>query len=330
VDFVSRFTERIGSRAGRESGAQNVKRKEETGTRGWWDGRKEKKEERKKGRTKRGPGGGGIGGYGGKLCPRCFGIVIHRPRISNYNDGRRSKGGRGGRAVLPPSLRPRVPVLRPCEKFARTRTGLVDGGDSGGVAAPCYPLPAFPPSILQDRAACVWFITVRERGDEEGAGRGFNARGPAKLFFSRNRYEPTTILSHPHRSPTVEVALADAKVAASVVVDGVDEGRSERIRERSRSESNSSGASRRLNLEAVRVRRQTEADHISRLRDLGLELATRLNPRGARELDSRCVQEAESPRALRKFPSSPPRTFMFPILFFSLYLVNSWLHCAVI
>jgi len=144
---------------------------------------------------------------------------------------------------LPLPVRASLPcLLRPCEKFARTRTGLVDGGDSGGVAAPCSSPPHLPSPLSAihssgSRGVMIYHCPSARRV----AGRGFDARGPAELFFSRNRYEPTTILSHPHRSPTVEVALAAAKVAAGVVVDG---GRNEGIHRRSRSESNSSGESR--------------------------------------------------------------------------------------
>jgi len=154
------------------------------------------------------------------------------------------RGGRGGRAALPPSPRPRVPALPAASvrKIREDEDGARRWRRQRRRGCSLLLPPTSPPPLSAIHSSGSRGVMIYHCPSARGvAGRGFDARGPAELFFSRNRYEPTTILSHPHRSPTVEVALAAAKVAAGVVVDG---GRNEGIHRRSRSESNSSGESR--------------------------------------------------------------------------------------
>lgn len=111
MDFVSRFTERIGSRTGREVARKKKKRKKKRKNRGMKKkedegGTRERKETVKKTRGK----------YG------YFSIVIHRARISNYDVTGRER------------TRPGLICAHLCEKFAgRGRGWPVDGG-----AAPPY------------------------------------------------------------------------------------------------------------------------------------------------------------------------------------------------
>jgi len=182
--------------------------------------------------------------------------------------------------------------------------GLVDGSD-------CSSPPLHP------------FFSIARRNDlspSECAGVREGSEGvveraeTGEIILFRNRYGPTTILSHPHRSPTVEVALAVAKVAAGVVVDGVEGRRRGGIRRR-RSESNSNGASRRLlGLLAYESRRG-----VSIFPDFEIfrgEPATRSNSRGARQ------REMEAARLLGSFRVLFAHVCTRFCLFLSLHLGN--------
>lgn len=144
MDFVSRFTERIGSRTSREvarkkkkGGKRNkrgMKKKEEAGGGGGGGVTREKKETARRTRGK----------YG------YFSIVIHRARISNYNDGWEKGPARPGY------------LCSPVRKIRRTRTWLVDGGAAAS-------------RILRPR--------IERRNDLSPSPRTCT---PAKLFFFRN------------------------------------------------------------------------------------------------------------------------------------------------
>lgn len=104
MDFVSRFTERIGSRTSRE-----VARKKKKG------GKRNKRGTKKK---EEAGGGGGVTREKKETARRTrgkygyFSIVIHRARISNYNDGWEKGPARPGY------------LCSPVRKIRRTRTWL--------------------------------------------------------------------------------------------------------------------------------------------------------------------------------------------------------------
>jgi len=99
VDFVSRFTERIGSRTSRE-----VACKKKKGAKRGEKKRDEEKKKKERKRARRKKRRGKKYGY--------FSIVIHRARISNYNDGWGKR--------LAPSI-----CVCLCEKFAGRGSSLV-------------------------------------------------------------------------------------------------------------------------------------------------------------------------------------------------------------
>lgn len=193
MDFVSRFTERIGSRTSREVARKKKKKGGKRNKRGM-----KKKEEA-------GGGGGGVTREKKETARRTrgkygyFSIVIHRARISNYNDGWEKGPGPARLSVLA------------CAKNSQDEdVALVDGGAASRILRP----------------------RIERRNDLSPSPRTCTP-GEIILFPKRG----PTILLHPHRSPTVELALVVAKVAAGVFEEA------ERGLRASRSESNSNRAS---------------------------------------------------------------------------------------